>query len=54
MMIDEGTIAQNDMARRQVKMAELQSLIDEYVKVSESVMSGFIRCGEILNRKRCP
>jgi len=30
------------------KKAELQSLIDEYVKVSDSVMAGFIRCGEIL------
>ena len=30
------------------KKAELQSLIDEYVKVSESVMAGFIRCAEIL------
>ena len=28
---------------------ELQSLVDEYVSVSEAVMSGFIRCGEILN-----
>jgi len=30
------------------KKSQLQSLVDEYVTVSESVMSGFIRCGEIL------
>ena len=48
MMIDEGAIALNEITKAQVKRAELQSLIDEYVKVSESVMAGFIRCGEIL------
>jgi len=48
MMIDEGTIAQNEMTRRSMNRAELQTLVDEYSTVAESVMSGFIRCGEIL------
>jgi|LULM01.1.fsa_nt_gb hypothetical protein len=30
------------------RQAELKSLVDEYVKVSDAVMNGFIRCGEIL------
>jgi len=48
MKLDEGSIAQNDMVIRKIRREELQSLVDEYGTVSASVMSGFIRCGEIL------